>query len=131
KGKQAQEELLGQVGRDGWELLQAVQAEEAPAAVRGCSQIALLQQVWQQHFERIEGRVQWRDGPAVSNEERVVSPYDPEARQSRKRDTEWLGYKVHVSETCEPEDEVHLIVQVQTTPATTQDVHETTPIMAC
>jgi len=84
KGKQVQEALLEQVGRDGWELLQAVQAPEAPAAVRGCAHIELLQQVWSQHFERVEERIQWRDGPAVSNEERVVSPYDPEA-QTRDR----------------------------------------------
>lgn len=130
KGKQAQEELLEQVGRDGWALLQAVQAPEAPAAVRGCSQIALLQQVWQQHFEQVEGRIKWRDGPLVGNEQRVVSPYDPEARQSRKRETEWLGYKVHLSETCEPEEEVHLITQVRTTAATTQDVEETAPLLS-
>src|SRR5437868_3336219 len=129
KGKQAQAELLEQVGRDGWALVEAVQAPEAPAEVRGCAVLAVLQQVWQQHFERVEGRVQWRDGPLVSNEERVVSPYDPEARQSRKRETEWLGYKVHVSETCEPEEEVHLITQVRTTPATTQDVEETAPLL--
>lgn len=129
KGKQVQEELVQQVGRDGWELLQAAEAPQAPTAVRACPSLALLQQVWSQHFERVEGRVQWRDGPLVANEERIVSPFDPEARQSRKRDTEWLGYKVHVTETCEPQEEVHLIVQVQTTPATTQDVQETIPIL--
>jgi transposase len=130
KGKQAQEELLLQVGRDGWQLLEAVQAPEAPAAVRGCALSAVLQQVWQQHFERVQGGVKWRDGPLVGNEQRVVSPYDLQARQSRKRETEWLGYKVHLTETCEPEDEVHLIVSVSTTPATSQDVEETAPLLA-
>ena len=60
KGKQAQVELLEQMGQDGWVLLQAVQA---PEAVRGCSLIAVLQQVWQQHFELVGGRVKWHDGP--------------------------------------------------------------------
>jgi len=47
--------------------------------------------VWTQHFERIEGQVRWRDSPLVANAERVVSPYEPDARESRKRDTEWVG----------------------------------------
>jgi transposase len=129
KGKQAQEALLEQVGQDSWEVLEAVQAPQAPAGVGRLPLVAVLRQVWQQHFERVQGRIKWRDGPLVCNEERVVSPYDQEARQSRKRETEWLGYKVHLSETCEPEDEVHLIVQVKTTRATTQDVEETAPLL--
>jgi hypothetical protein len=49
----------------------------------------------------------------------VVSPYDPDARSSRKRETSWLGFKVHVTETCEAEEgSVHLITQVTTTAAT-------------
>jgi len=38
----------------------------------------------------------------------ISSPYDPEARWSKKRDTEWVGYKVHVTETCDEED-LHLV----------------------
>ena len=30
-------------------------------------------------------------------------PYDPEARYSTKREVEWVGYKVHLTETCEPD----------------------------
>src|SRR5947209_9304846 len=130
KGKQAQEALLQQVGQDGCKLLEALQAPQAPQGLGTLPRVSLLQQVWQQHFERSQGRVKLRDGPLVCNEERVVSPYDQEARQSRKRETEWLGYKVHLTETCEEEEEVHLIVQVNTTPATTQDVEETAPLLA-
>lgn len=39
---------------------------------------------------------------------------------SVKRDTSWSGYKVHLTETCHP-DEVHLITHVATTVATTPD----------
>ncbi|MFL5627700.1 MAG: IS1182 family transposase [Ktedonobacteraceae bacterium] len=129
KGKQAQETLWEQVGQDSWKGLEALQAPQAPHGVSTLPVVAVLQQVWPQHFERIPGRVPGRDGPLVCNEERVVSPYDQEARQSRKRDTEWLGYKVPVTETCEVDDEVHLIVQVNTTPATTQDGEETAPLL--
>jgi transposase len=47
---------------------------------------------------------------------------DPEARFSTKRSVEWIGYKVHLTETCDPTTP-HLIVNVETTPATTPDDH--------
>lgn len=50
----------------------------------------------------------------------ITSPYDIEARYSRKKSTTWTGYKVHFTETCEAE-EPHLIVEVLTTAATTPD----------
>jgi hypothetical protein len=37
-----------------------------------------------------------------------------------KRDTHWIGYKVHVTETCDA-GQPDLITQVITTPATTPD----------
>jgi transposase len=52
----------------------------------------------------------------------LSSPYDPEARYSTKRQLEWVGYKVHLTETCDPETP-HLIVNVETTPASTPDDH--------
>ena len=51
---------------------------------------------------------------------RITSPYDLEARYSSKRETHWVGYKVHLTETCDA-DYPELITQVMTTPATTQD----------
>ncbi len=47
-------------------------------------------------------------------------PYDPETRYSTKRSMEWVGYKVHLTETRDPETP-HLIVNVETTPASTTD----------
>jgi transposase len=52
--------------------------------------------------------------------ELISSPYDTDARYSTKRDVEWVGYKVHFTETCD-EDRPKLIVNVETTPATTPD----------
>jgi transposase len=43
---------------------------------------------------------------------------------SIKRDTEWTVYKVHVTETCDT-DLPHLIVNGETTRATTQDMKMT------
>jgi transposase len=52
--------------------------------------------------------------------ELIASPYDPEARYSTKREVEWIGYKVHLTETCDA-DLPRVIVNVETTPATTPD----------
>jgi transposase len=50
----------------------------------------------------------------------ITSPYDVEARYSRKKSTAWTGYKVHFTETCEA-DAPHLIVEVTPTSATMAD----------
>src|SRR6266496_3814808 len=52
------------------------------------------------------------------------SPYDPEAHIGRKGGFSWYGYKVHLSETCDP-DYPHLITCVQTTDATASDMKQT------
>ena len=129
KGKQAQDALRTQVGEDSWHLLQAALDEQAPQSVRACPSLAVLGQVWQQHFERVDGLIRWRDGPAVENAERVISPYETDARASRKRDTDWVGYKVHLTETCGEDEAVQLIVQAQITLATEQDSEATMPLL--
>jgi transposase len=50
----------------------------------------------------------------------ISSPYDPDARYGKKRDTEWTGYKVHLTETCD-DATPNVITDVTTTPAPTSD----------
>jgi transposase len=50
----------------------------------------------------------------------LSSPYDVEARYAKKHTTSWIGYKVHLTETCE-DDAPHLITQVETTPGPVAD----------
>src|SRR5262249_40949711 len=50
----------------------------------------------------------------------INSPHEVEARYGKKRSTVWVGYKVHLTETCDDESP-HLIVQVATTPAPAAD----------
>lgn len=122
--------LRTQVGEDVQQLLRDLAHHETPEALRQLSAVTRLRQVFEQHYEEKQGHVQWRDGPAVSNEERIVSPYDPEARSSRKRELVWLGYKVHLTETCDQDPQVpHLIVQVHTVPATSPDSTSVEPIV--
>ncbi len=57
----------------------------------------------------------------------LSSPYDPEARYSRKGDATWVGYKVQLTETCDA-DAPRVITDVETTPATTPD-HGMVPVV--
>ena len=59
---------------------------------------------------------------------RITSPYELEARYCTKRDTQWVGYKLHLSETCELEHP-DLLTQVLTTPSTTPDCTMGPPIV--
>jgi transposase len=70
-----------------------------------------------------DGQVLWRienQGELPPSAQLLSSPYDLEARFSRKRATTWVGYKVHLTETCE-DDQPHLITQVTTTVSTKAD----------
>jgi transposase len=85
--------------------------------------VKTLRHVWAEPYTDPPGPLRWREVnemPAAAD--LITSPYDPEARYSTKRSSAWIGYKVHVTETCNPEHP-HLITNVETTPATTPDDH--------
>lgn len=52
---------------------------------------------------------------------RLQSPYETEACYATKGKVAWVGYKVHLTETCDA-DTPHLITHVETTASTVQDV---------
>lgn len=124
--------LAQQMGADGIHLMAALARADAPAEARDLESVHVFRQVWQQYYEVSEGKAKWRAGPKTEEGEGVIrSPYDLEARTGRKREMTWLGYKVHLTETCAvPEEPAcpHLIVQVQTTLATVQDAEMTATI---
>jgi transposase len=77
--------------------------------------------VWVQNFYWEQGELRWRDTSNVpAAGECIDSPYDPEAHYAQKRSTSWVGYKVHLTETCD-DDSPHLITHVETTPAPVAD----------
>lgn len=121
KARTKRDEVGLRIGRDGTRLLEAVLAPTAPQGLRALDEVETLRQMWVQHFHQVAGEVRRRDPkdrpPGAT---RLVTPYDVEARGSVKRDTLWDGYKVHLSETCEP-DAPNLITNVATTVATTPD----------
>ena len=116
--------LAAAIGTDGLALLTAVYAATAPAWLRELPAVRTLRAVWVQQYYAPDatGAVRWReeaDWPPSAV--LIQSPHDPDARYSTKRDTHWVGYKAHLTETCD-EDMPHLITDVQTTLATTADV---------
>ena len=113
--------LAETIGQDGVSLLQHIYAEGAPTFLQEIPAVDLLRRVWVQNFYLEEEAVHWRgeaDLPPASL--MIVSPYDPAARYSSKRETHWSGYKVHLTETCDP-DTPNLITNVETTISTDQD----------
>ena len=113
--------LAEQIGADGLAVLTAVYATDAPAYLRTVPAVQILWQVWVQQFYAATETVRWRAAEDLPPSALLISTlYDPEARYGKKRETEWTGYKVHLTETCAPQDP-HLIVNVETTAASTSD----------
>jgi transposase len=127
--KEKREAYAQEVGTDGFVLLDALDQETTPRAAREVPMVDTLRQVWRTHFERnADGPPRWRDGaelPPVG--ERIQSPYDPQMHYSVKRSLEWSGYKVHVTETCDPR-RAHLITHMETRPAMEPDMSVTATI---
>jgi transposase len=99
-------------------------ADIAPS-LQALPALEALRRIWLQQDYRctVPGReaLRWRTGDEqLPSAVRLASPYDLEARYSSKRETHWVGYKVHLTETCDA-DHPDLVTQVLTTLATTQD----------
>ena len=121
----ARQALARTIGQDGYQLLERIYAPTAPAELRALPAIETLRQVWVQQYYRSTipptPVLRWRSRDEQPPSARLISsPYDAEARYKTKRDTSWLGYKVHLTETCDDETP-NLITHVATTPATTDD----------
>ncbi len=125
RGDAERKELAEQIGADGFDLLRAVEAEDAPARLNELEAVNVLRRVWSEQYHPPQepgGRARLRETkemrPAA---ETIQSPYDTEARYSWKREVNWVGYKVHLTETCE-EGGPNLITHVETMPSTSPDL---------
>jgi len=117
--------LARQIGVDGYQLLDGVWTADNAPYLRDLPALEALRQIWIQQYSRctVPGLedVRWRTVDAQPPSALLIqSPYDVEARYSSKRATHWVGYKSHLSETCD-DGQPARITQVLTTPATTQD----------
>lgn len=112
-----------QIGQDGFWFMEQIEIDKQATHLWQLPAVDILRRVWIQQFRVEDGQVIWRienQGELPPSAESISSPYDLEARFSRKRATTWVGYKVHLSETCES-DQPHLITQVATTVSTNAD----------
>jgi len=122
KGKDARRAYAVQVGADGMQFLADLWDPEAPPDVRSLPAIEALRRVWVQQYVVIEGQIRLRapnEMPGAAAE--IESPYEPDARYGAKREQHWVGYKAHLTETCD-EEMPHLLTHVATTVAPSADV---------
>jgi transposase len=106
-----QDELAIAYARDGYALLEAVYAESSLPWLRELPAVDVLRRVLLQSYTRvihadgrevIKRREKEPEGDGLPpGHARIASPYDLDARWGVKRDTFWLGYKLHVTETCD------------------------------
>src|SRR5262249_15614318 len=127
------------VGEDGFQLLDALEAPDAPQEARELPMLETLRRTWQRHYERTgttasaagEGRtsrVRFKSPqelpPAT---EGIESPYDAEARYRHTPAPARTGNMGHANETGESTAR-HLVTHVHTTRATVHEAQCTEPI---
>lgn len=103
KSKDGTDAAAEQIGRDGMFLLEAIWQLTAPAYLRVLPAVETLRRCWISQFWMDHGVLHWRHaGNLPPSPVRIDSPYDLDARYGVKATTEWVGYKVHFTETCSP-----------------------------
>lgn len=132
-----------QVGMDGYLLLDALDRPGTPAELPMLPAVTVLRRVWARHFERNEpdaggqggasSGVRFRPSYALGSgsqpEDRIKAPYDPDARFCTRSGREWIGYMVHLTETCD-EGAPRLVVRTDTTEASVHEATRVAPIHA-
>jgi transposase len=118
-----------QAGADGLSLLTLIWNEPEMDWLRRLPAVQILWRVWLENYTWADdGRLRWRETeelpPAGST---IRSPYDEEVRYAQKRSMAWVGYKVHLTETCDT-DAPRLITHVETTAASAHDLTSTATI---
>src|SRR3982751_1787300 len=117
----AREEMARVIAADGERLLAAVDAASDQPVLAQLPAVATLRRLWAEQYTGVAGQLRWREVKDMPSPAGLISsPYDTDAHYSTKREVNWVGYKAHLTETCET-DRPHLIVNVETTPATTPD----------
>lgn len=121
KAEAARQDLARVIAADGEKLLRAVDAAGQEPWLAQIPAVVLLRRLWSEQFTGEPGHLRWREVKDMPSPAGLLSsPYDSDARYSTKQGKEWVGYKVHFTETCDS-DRPSLIVNIETTPATTPD----------
>ncbi len=147
KGAAEREAYANEVGADGWWILETLEQASIPTWLRELPAVVTLRQVWAQQYHprhptdpetnpaedsrKGEGKGRpgtWRQKEALPPSSQIQnSPDDPEARYGKKRAISWVGYKAHLTETCDLELP-HLVIQATTTVGSASDEATLTPI---
>jgi transposase len=157
-GAAGRDKLALQYARDGYALVAACYEESAPPWLREIPAVQVLRTVLIQRFTRtvdssgreVTGRREPGGDGVPPAHIKISSPYDTDARWGAKKDLTWLGYKLHISETCDDppacgcpaapaaaapgrcghDVRPNLITGVATTRASVADAEMTTPVNA-
>ena len=109
-----------QCGQDMRDLLEWIDRNDPKLSEREA--VKLLRRVFEEQFEVVEGKLELttkRPSGAVQN------PHDPDAHYADKGTKQWIGYKVHVVESVDPQQPIkkksepaeHFIIEILTTEA--------------
>jgi hypothetical protein len=119
-GKAERQSRYRQCGQDMRELLEWLDRNHSKLSEREA--VKLLRRVFFEQFEVVEGKLQ----PTQRRPPRSVqNPHDPDAHYADKGKKQWVGYKVHVVESVDPEEPSkakgepaeHFITEILTTEA--------------
>lgn len=133
RSEKARSQYAQMMGEDGFRLLAWIDTPSAPKALGKLMSIRALRTACIRHYEVVPNsergaRIRFKTDKEVTQAtEEIVSPYDLDARYRSKRGKHWVGYMVHLSESCDDET-VHLITHVKTTPANRHDIESTESI---
>jgi transposase len=115
ESKSGREQQAQLYGKDGFFLLDAIFSSASPIWLRQIPAVETLRRVWVQQYYCNDGRIYWRTEEGIPPASVMISSsYDLDAHYAKKHTTTWVGYKAHLTETCEP-NQLHLITHVETT----------------
>ena len=80
----------------------------------------ILERVFHEHFVVEDSHLRLKHGQELSADS-LQSPDDADATFHRKRGREYTGYATNITETCDPDNPVQMIVQMQTQPNVVDD----------
>ena len=90
--EKARRELAEQLGADGRDLLEKVYTSTTHCWLREIPAIDILRSVWIQQYHGSSQGTPWRqDQELPPSAQLIQSPYDIEARYSKKKTTAWVG----------------------------------------
>ncbi len=117
--------------RGAWLLFLPENLRSVVSLSRVVPAVVTLRHVWIQNYTWTEvGTLRWRTNDEIpASAQYLGSPYDLDAGYSQKCSTSWVGYKVHLTESCDADLPLP-ITNVETTIAITPDDAVTAQIHA-